>query len=72
MKYSKQRISAGRISLPSAKDFICRHDFLNAGHTIVFKAISVNTLQDTWTNLLPGAAEFWGICWEMGQRPGWT
>lgn len=49
-------------------DYIAAHHIFNKGETIVVKANSVNTLQDTWTNQLMGLLEM-GVCvgnWAKG------
>lgn len=50
-------------------DYIAAHHIFNPGRTIVVKANSVNTLQDTWTTELIGLLN-WGVCagnWAKGQ-----
>lgn len=50
-------------------DYISGHYIFNPGGTIVVKANSVNTLQDTWTNELMGLMNL-GVCtgnWAKGQ-----
>lgn len=50
-------------------DYIAAHHIFNPGGTIVVKANSVNTLQDTWTNELLGLLNC-GVCagnWTKGQ-----
>lgn len=50
-------------------DYIAAHYIFNPGNTLVAKANSVNTLQDTWTTELIGLFN-WGICagnWAKGQ-----
>ncbi len=52
------------------EDYISGHYIFNAGSTIVVKANSVNTLQDTWTNQLLGLLDM-GISvgnWAKGQQ----
>ena len=50
-------------------DYLACHYLFNPGNTIVVKANSVNTLQDTWTTELIGLLN-WGACagnWAKGQ-----
>ena len=50
-------------------DYIAARYIFNPGNTIVVKANSVNTLQDTWTTELLGLLN-WGVCagnWAKGQ-----
>ncbi|MBQ3521515.1 MAG: hypothetical protein IJA38_01640 [Bacteroidales bacterium] len=50
-------------------DYLASHYIFNPGNTIVVKANSVNTLQDTWTTELIGLLN-WGACagnWAKGQ-----
>ena len=50
-------------------DYLACHYLFNPGNTIVVKANSVNTLQDTWTTELVGLLN-WGACagnWAKGQ-----
>lgn len=50
-------------------DYLASHYIFNPGNTIVVKANSVNTLQDTWTTELIGLLN-WGVCagnWAKGQ-----
>ncbi|MGE0077864.1 MAG: HEAT repeat domain-containing protein [Bacteroidales bacterium] len=50
-------------------DYLSGHYIFNPGNTIVVKANSVNTLQDTWTNELMGLMNV-GVCvgnWSKGQ-----
>lgn len=51
------------------EDYISGHYIFNSGKTVVVKANSVNTLQDTWTNQLVGILDF-GVSvgnWAKGQ-----
>ena len=50
-------------------DYLACHYLFNPGNTVVVKANSVNTLQDTWTTELIGLLN-WGACvgnWAKGQ-----
>lgn len=50
-------------------DYLASHYIFNPGNTVVVKANSVNTLQDTWTTELIGLLN-WGACagnWAKGQ-----
>ncbi len=50
-------------------DYMAAHYIFNPGNTVVVKANSVNTLQDTWTTELIGLLN-WGVCagnWTKGQ-----
>ncbi len=50
-------------------DYLASHYIFNPGNTVVVKANSVNTLQDTWTTELIGLLN-WGVCagnWAKGQ-----
>ncbi len=50
-------------------DYIAARYIFNPGNTVVVKANSVNTLQDTWTTELIGLLN-WGVCagnWAKGQ-----
>lgn len=50
-------------------DYLASHYIFNPGNTVVVKANSVNTLQDTWTTEMIGLLN-WGACvgnWAKGQ-----